>query len=171
MLGSTTPSPGPEWVRAAGSDDPAGLARRADEFELRASDGWVSYFGVFVYGYLFTSDQDSAELSDLDAMTETVLQYWTDTALSTVDITMGEPTFREVVVDGRPAVLAEARFSWDENPVTDDRFEDTAVLAVDVDGLNALIGIASITETHASQYDAAVDALLATSIDVESAAW
>jgi hypothetical protein len=72
-------------------------------------------------------------------------------------------------VDGRPGVLAEWRNSWTASPDTTDLYEDTALLVVDVDGVNGFIGVASVSESGAALYDPAIEALLATDFDAEAA--
>ncbi|THV24356.1 hypothetical protein [Glycomyces paridis] len=165
-LGAVTPLPSEEWLPYAGPGTSDGLLLDAHISIIQHTDVWISYFGVGV----FSSLEAPYDPADLNATAEGAAAYWLDGAFGSVtDYQQGEITYTEVEVDGRPGVLAEWRNSWAESSSTPDLYEDTAILVVDVDGVNGFIGVASVSESATDEYAPAVDAILATVFDAESA--
>lgn len=180
ILGATTRVPPTGWHRTNGPDAEHWLYSHGDEFTLGDVDQWHSFFAAGVYGLQPFSDPDYDSLSgrlafdssDLEASADAAIRVWTDEAVGVLaGVEVSEIRHRDLVVSGCDAVLAEARISWEHNEHTEDSFEDTAILVVDVNGIDAFIGIASVTEADAAHYEDAVAALLETRIDIESAVW
>lgn len=166
-LGAVTPIPGPEWQYASGPGAMYGPMVDAEVYQIQHTEWWISFFGTGVYsGAAAVYDP-----ADLNASAESAAAVWLDGAFDSVEgYVQGEITYQEVEVDGRPGVLAEWRNSWTSaGEYSPDLYEDTAMLIVDVDGVNAFLGIASISESAATSYQPAVDALLATVFDTETA--
>lgn len=165
-LGSITPIPGAEWAPYYGPGESYGLLNDSEGYAINHTETWISYFGVG----LFSGVAAPYDPADLNATAEGAAAFWlTDAFGSAEGYQQGEITYTEVEVDGRPGVLAEWRNSWTADPNTTDTFEDTAILVVDVDGVNGFVGVASVSETGTALYASAVDALLATDFDAEAA--
>lgn len=165
-LGAVTPSPGPEWSPYYGPGENYGLANDSEAYFIQHTDTWISYFSVGIFSNL-AAPYDPA---DLRGSAQAATSYWLEDAFeSTVGFVQGEITYTNVEVDGRPGVLAEWHNSWQSSANTDDLFEDTALLVVDVDGVNGFVGVASTSEAAADLYGPALDALLATDFDAETA--
>jgi hypothetical protein len=180
VLGATTPVPPTGWHRTRGPDADHWLFSNGDEFILGDLDDWHSVLAAGVYGLEPFSDPDYDSLSgrlafdsaDLEASADAAMRVWMDEAIGApTGVELSEIRHRDVVVSGFDAVLAEARISWEQNESTEDFFEDAAILVVDVNGIDAFIAIASVTEGDVAHYDDAVAALLETRIDLESAVW
>lgn len=167
-LGAATPFPASgDWQPNLG---PGGLGRLSDDAQGAAvdhGDGWISYMEVGVVTAVYM-EYDPA---DLVTSAETAMEYWTVSSgafESTEDTRVTATEFTNTEVDGRPAVLAEARVSWSASDSTTDLYEDVAIVLVDADGVNGFLGIASVPESGTDDYQAAVDALLATTFEGES---
>ncbi|THV43433.1 hypothetical protein [Glycomyces buryatensis] len=165
-LGALTPIPGDEWelyLEAGSAADPMG---DAEAYALQHTDDWISFFGVGVYSSAYAVyDPADLETSAIEAMS-----VWASTSFTgATGYEAGDATLTETEVDGHPAMLVEMRNSWESVEGVDDSYEDTAILVVDVDGVNGFIGVASVAESGTDSYDAAVEALLATVFDAESA--
>lgn len=165
-LESVTPIPSDEWEYAAGPGVATEPLTDAEIYQINHTESWISFFGVGLYsGAAAVFDPADLEASALSAS-----EVWLGDGFSTVqDYQQSEITYTAVDVDGRPGVLAEWRNSWTSSPDTTDLYEDTALLVVDVDGVNGFIGLASVSETGAALYDPAVEALLATDFGAETA--
>ncbi|MCD0443583.1 hypothetical protein LO763_08070 [Glycomyces sp. A-F 0318] len=166
-IGSLTPIPGEEWVYTAGPGASDELMADAEIYTIQHTEYWISYLGVGLY----SSAAAAFDPADLNASAESAAAVWLDGAFdSTEGYEQGEIAYTEVEVDGRPGVLAEWRNSWTSaGEYTTDLYEDTAILVVDVDGVNGFIGVASVSESATASYAPAVDALLATDFDAETA--
>lgn len=166
-LGSLTPIPGEEWTYTAGPGASDALMSDAEIYTIQHTETWISYLGVGLY----SSAAAVFDPADLNASAASAAAVWLDGAFdSTQGYQQGEITYTAVEVDGRPGVLAEWRNSWTSaEPDTTDLYEDTAILVVDVDGVNGFIGVASVSESATASYAPAVDALLATDFDAETA--
>lgn len=165
-LDAFTPVPGPEWSFYYGPGVNEGLLNDSEAYFIQHTDSWISYFSVGVY----SNAAAAYDPSDLHASARNAADYWLDGAFgSTTGFKQGEITYSNVEVDGRTGVLAEWRSSWDSTPATTDLYEDTALLVVDVDGVNGFIGVASTSETAVDLYPAAVEALLGTTFGSETA--
>lgn len=165
-LGSATPIPGEGWTPFFGPGEPYGLLDDAEGYYLPHGNDWISFFGVG----LFNGGVAPYDPADMNASAVAAAEAWLADGFDTVEgYQMGEIAYTEVEVDGRPGVLAEWRNSWTASPDTEDLFEDTAILVVDVDGVNGFIGIASVSESAETMYDPAVEALLATDFDADTA--
>ena len=170
-LGATTPVPEGEWAWSLGPSAANWLYSSGEGYQI--GDPWHSVFEAGVFdpnGY--ADDSESFATAALEDQASAAMQYWAESLFSEASgRELSEVRLREVDIDGHSAVLAEARHSWDSIPDSDDAYEDTAILLVDVDGINWFIALASITETDSEHYDAAVEALLATRIDPAEASW
>jgi hypothetical protein len=165
-LGSVTPIPGAEWQPAAGPGVASEPLADAELYQVNHTETWVSIFGVG----LFSGAAAVFDPADLNASALSASEVWLGDGFSTVEgYQQSELTYTPVEVDGRPGVLAEWRNSWTASPDTTDLYEDTALLVVDVDGVNGFIGVASVSESGAALYDPAIEALLATDFDAEAA--
>lgn len=165
-LESVTPIPGDEWQYAAGPGVASEPLTDAEIYQIQHTESWISFFGVGLYsGAAAVFDP-----ADLNASALSASEVWLGDGFSTVEgYQQSEVAYTPVEVDGRPGVLAEWRNSWTSSPDTADLYEDTAILVVDVDGVNGFIGIASVSETGAALYDPAIEALLATDFGAETA--
>jgi hypothetical protein len=165
-LGSVTPIPGAEWQPAAGPGVASEPLADAELYQVNHTETWVSIFGVG----LFSGAAAVFDPADLNASALSASEVWLGDGFSTVEgYQQSELTYTPVEVDGRPGVLAEWRNSWTASPDTTDLYEDTALLVVDVDGVNGFIGVASVSASGAALYDPAIEALLATDFDAEAA--
>ncbi|MDN3240784.1 hypothetical protein [Glycomyces tritici] len=165
-LGSVTPIPGEGWGPYFGPGEAYGLLDDAEGYFLPHGNEWISFFGVGVYNGAVAP----YDATDLNASAAAAAETWLADGFDTVTgYQMSEIVYTEVEVDGRPGVLAEWRNSWTESPDTEDLFEDTAIVVVDVDGVNGFIGLASVSESAESLYGPAVEALLATDFDADTA--
>ncbi len=165
-LKSATPIPGPEWVYSGGPGGSAEPMSDAEIYTIQHTESWISFFGVG----LFSSATAVYDPTDLNASAASAAGVWLDGAFdSTEGYVQGEITYTEVEVDGRPGVLAEWRNSWTSAAETTDLFEDTAILVVDVDGVNGFLGVASVSQSGEASYAPAIESLLATDFDAESA--
>ncbi|MEU5154430.1 hypothetical protein [Glycomyces sp. NPDC021274] len=165
-LGSVTPIPGEGWAPYFGPGEAYGLLDDSEGYALDHGNQWISFFGVGVYNGA-VAPYDPA---DLNASAVGAAEAWLADGFDTVEgYQMSEIVYTEVEVDGRPGVLAEWRNSWTASPDTADLFEDTAILVVDVDGVNGFIGLASVSESAEPLYAPAVEALLATDFDADIA--
>jgi hypothetical protein len=165
-LESVTPLPGPEWQYAAGPGASSEPLADAELYQVNHTETWVSIIAVG----LFSGAAAVFDPADLNASALSASEVWLGDGFSTVEgYQQSEITYTPVEVDGRPGVLAEWRNSWTASPDTTDLYEDTALLVVDVDGVNGFIGIASVSESGAALRDPAVEALLATDFGAESA--
>ncbi|WP_205328147.1 hypothetical protein [Glycomyces sp. YM15] len=165
-LDSVTPLPGPEWQYAVGPGVSSDPLADAEIYQVNHTETWVSIIAVG----LFSGAAAEFDPADLNASALSASEVWLGDGFSTVeDYQQSEITYTPVEVDGRPGVLAEWRNSWTASPDTTDLYEDTALLVVDVDGVNGFIGVASVSESGAALYDPAVEALLATDFGAESA--
>ncbi|HEX2143284.1 MAG TPA: hypothetical protein VHG10_02130 [Glycomyces sp.] len=166
-LGSVTPIPGAEWQPYVGPGVSSEPLADAELYAVNHTETWISVFAVG----LFSGAYAAFDPSDLNASAASAAEVWLGDGFDSVqDYQMGEMTFTEVEVDGRPGVLAEWRNSWTSAaPETTDLYEDTALLVVDVDGVNGFIGVASVSESGAAMYDPAIEALLATDFDAQTA--
>ncbi len=171
-LGASTPVPEGEWTWVSGPGFSDWLYSFGEEYRL-GDETWSSTFqaGVFDAGSL-VDDQESNDIDSLKGISSAAMQYWGDSLFAEASgFELSEVRHSEFEIDGYSAVLAEARHSWDSIPGSDDSYEDSAILLVDVDGINFFVATASITETDSEHYDAAVEALLDTSIDPAEASW
>lgn len=165
-LGSVTPLPGDEWVYEAGPGAAAEPMTDAEIYTIQHTEMWISFLGVG----LFDGVSAAYDPADLNASAASAAEVWLTGAFdSTEGYQTGEIKYTEVEVDGRPGVLAEWRNSWTSAAETTDLYEDTAILVVDVDGVNGFIGIASISESGNASYAPTIEALLATDFDAETA--
>ncbi|MCC3764667.1 hypothetical protein K3N28_16540 [Glycomyces sp. TRM65418] len=165
-LSSITPIPGPEWEYAGGPGAASDPLVDAEIYTFNHTPEWISFFGVGV----FSGAAAVFDPADLNASAASAADVWLGDGFASVEgYQMSEIAYTEVEVDGRPGVLAEWRNSWTSAPETEDLWEDTAILVVDVDGVNGFIGIASVSESGEAMYDPAVEALLATDFDAETA--
>lgn len=165
-LESVTPIPGPEWQYLAGPGATSEPLADAELYEVNHTETWVSIFAVGLYsGAAAVFDP-----ADLNASALSASEVWLGDGFAAVEgYQQSELAYTPVEVDGRPGVLAEWRNSWTASADTPDLYEDTAILVVDVDGVNAFIGVASVSESGAALYDPAIEALLATDFGGESA--
>jgi hypothetical protein len=165
-LGSITPIPGEEWEYAGGPGGTAEPLTDAEIYTVNHTEDWISFFGVGLYsGAVATFDP-----ADLNASAASAAEVWLADGFGSVEgYQQGEITYTAVEVDGRPGVLAEWRNSWTSAPETTDLWEDSAILVVDVDGVNGFIGLASISQSGEAMYAPAIEALLATDFDAETA--
>lgn len=166
-LESVTPIPGTEWEYRSGPGAARGPLTDAEIYAFSHTRDWISFFGVGV----FSGAAAVYDPADLEASAASAAAAWLDGAFdSTEGNQQGDITYTEVEVDGRPGVLAEWRNSWTSaGDYTTDLYEDTAILVVDYDGVNGFLGIASIAESGIATYDAAVEALVATEFNAETA--
>lgn len=165
-LGSVTPIPGAEWQPAAGPGVASEPLADAELYQVNHTETWVSIFAVG----LFSGAAAVFDPADLNASALSASEVWLGDGFSTVEgYQQSELAYTPVEVDGRPGVLAEWRNSWTASPDTTDLYEDTALLVVDVDGVNGFIGVASVSESGTALYDPAIEALLATDFDAETA--
>ena len=165
-LESVTPIPGPEWQYAAGPGVSSEPLADAELYQVNHTEAWVSLFAVGLY----SGASAVFDPADLPASALSASEVWLGDGFSTVEnYEQSEVTYTEVEVDGRPGVLAEWRNSWTASPDTTDLYEDTALLVVDVDGVNGFIGVASVSESGTAMYTPAVEALLATDFGAENA--
>jgi hypothetical protein len=138
----------------------------AEIYTIQHTESWISFLGVG----LFSSATAAYDPTDLNASAASAAAVWLDGAFdSTEGYAQGEIKYTEVEVDGRPGVLAEWRNSWTSAAETTDLYEDTAILVVDVDGVNGFLGVASISQSGEASYAPAIEALLATDFDAEAA--
>jgi hypothetical protein len=165
-LGSVTPIPGEDWAPMYGPGEAYGLMNDSEGYLVSHGGDWISYFGVGVFnGALAPYDP-----TDLTTTATNASVVWLADGFDTVEgYQQGEITYTEVEVDGRPGVLAEWRNAWTSSADTADLYEDTAILVVDVDGVNGFVGVASVSQSAETMYAPAVEALLATDFDAESA--
>ncbi|MDA1362257.1 hypothetical protein O1R50_21710 [Glycomyces luteolus] len=165
-LDSVTPLPGPEWQYAAGPGAPSEPLADAEIYQVNHTETWVSVLAVG----LFSGAEAVFDPADLEASALSASKVWLGDGFTTVEgYQQSAITYTAVEVDGRPGVLAEWRNSWTASPDTTDLYEDTALLVVDVDGVNGFIGVASVSESGAALRDPAIEALLATDFGAESA--
>lgn len=165
-LGSVTPIPGEGWTPYYGPGEAYGLLNDSEGYFLPHGGDWISYFGVG----LFNSVEAPYDPADLNATAAGAAVVWQGDGFESVEgYQQSDITYTEVEVDGRPGVLAEWRNSWTSSADTADLYEDTAILVVDVDGVNGFVGLASVSESAEALYAPAVEALLATDFDAESA--
>lgn len=165
-LGSVTPIPGEGWTWMYGPGEPYGLMNDSEGYFLPHGGDWISYFGVGV----FNGAAAPYDPTDLNTTAASAAEVWLADGFDTVEgYQRGEITYTAVEVDGRPGVLAEWRNAWTSSPDTADLYEDTAVLVVDVDGVNGFVGVASVSQSAETMYAPAVEALLATDFDAETA--
>jgi hypothetical protein len=165
-LDSVTPLPGPEWQHMAGPGVANPPLNDAELYSVNHTPDWISFLGVG----LFDGAAAVFDPADLNASAASAAEVWLGDGFASVEgYEMGEIKYSEVEVDGRPGVLAEWRNSWTAAPETTDLWEDTAILVVDVDGVNGFIGVASVSESGEAMYTPAVEALLATDFDTETA--
>jgi hypothetical protein len=165
-LGSITPIPGEEWQYAGGPGATFEPLTDAEVYTVNHTEEWISLFGVGLYsGAVATFDP-----ADLNASAADAAEVWLADGFGSVEgYQQSEIVYTEVEVDGRPGVLAEWRNSWTSAPETTDLWEDTAILVVDVDGVNGFVGLASVSQSGEAMYAPAVDALLATDFGAETA--
>lgn len=165
-LDSVTPIPGEDWAPFYGPGESYGLLNDSEGYSLDHGNEWISFFGVGLFnGVLAPYDP-----TDLNTTATVAAAVWLENGFDTVEgFQAGEIAYTEVEVDGRPGVLAEWRNSWTAAPDTADLYEDTAILVVDVDGVNGFVGLASVSQSAEAMYPAAVEALLATDFDSETA--
>ncbi len=168
-LGANTPIPASgDWQPLLGPGGSGRIGEDANGYSVDHGNDWISYMEVGVASGV-VMDYDPA---DLVASGDDAMDYWTvdSGAFSSTEETRVSTTeFTQTEVDGLPAVLAEARVSWNASSSTEDEYEDVAILLVDVDGVNGFIGIASVPESGTDFYQATVDALLATTFGGEGA--
>ncbi|WP_100445055.1 hypothetical protein [Glycomyces xiaoerkulensis] len=165
-LGAATPLPGSgQWDPYQGPATNTAWGADATSYVVQHDPTWISLFGAgMCTGLEFPYDPD-----DLSGSAAGAVEWWAEGFSDAEGMTYGDPELTEVEVDGRPGVLAETRIEWDSYADTDDTYEDAAVLIVDADGVNGFIGIASIPESGADFRQEAVDALLATTFEGETA--
>ncbi|RRR96080.1 DUF3824 domain-containing protein [Glycomyces terrestris] len=165
-LGSVTPIPAGEWAPYYGPGESNEPMTDSEGYALHHTEEWISFFGVGLYsGAVAQYDP-----TDLRTSAASAAEVWLTGAFGSVQgYTMGEIAYQDVEVDGKTGVLATWRNSWTSTQGSTDTFEDTAMLVVDVDGVNGFLGIASIAQSGTDSYQSAVDALLATDFDAETA--
>ncbi|MQM25725.1 hypothetical protein [Glycomyces albidus] len=166
-IGSVTPIPAAgDWQPYFGPGESAEPMTDSEAYAFHHTEEWISFFGVG----LFSNAVAHHDPTDLRVSASTAAEVWLSGAFGSVEgYEMGEITYTDVEVDGKAGVLAEWRNSWTSTASSTDTFEDTAILVVDVDGVNGFLGIASIAQSGTDSYQGAVDALLATDFDAETA--
>ncbi|WP_026923372.1 hypothetical protein [Glycomyces arizonensis] len=166
-LGATTPNPGDPWEFYSGPGTAGKISDDAHAYCIYHTDNWISYMEVGVVNSAYTP----YDPADLQGSAGGAMDAWTSGFAfgSTEGLAVSETTFTDTEVDGRPAVLAEATVSWTSSPNSEDLYEDVAVVMVDVDGVNGFIGLASVPESGTDSRQAAIDALLATTFEGETA--
>lgn len=171
-LGATTPVPEGEWTWFSGPGDFSWGYSHGEEYRL-GDNSWRSAFQAGVFDTAAYLDDPAAfDTADPRDLAAAATRDWGESLFSeATGLALSEIRYSEVEVDGYSAVLAEARHSWDSIPASGDTYEDTAMLLVDIDGINSFVAVASITETHSEHYDGAIEALLATSIELEAVRW
>ena len=166
-LGAVTPLPGDPWEYYGGPGDSGNLSEDTNSYFIPHTDVWISYMEVGLASSLY-APYDPA---DLEGSAAAALEVWTSGFAfgSTEGVEVGATEFTDVEVDGHPGVLAEARVTWTASDSTEDLYEDTAVLLVDVDGTNGFIALVSVPESGTDSRQAAIDAVLATTFGAEQA--
>ncbi|WP_112137988.1 flagellar basal body-associated FliL family protein [Glycomyces dulcitolivorans] len=165
-IGSLTPIPAGEWQPYYGPGVANEPLTDSEGYAFYHTEEWISFFGVG----LFSGANAQFDPADLRASAASAADVWLTGSFSSVEgYQMGEIAYQDVTVDGKTGVLATWRNSWTSTPGSTDTFEDTAILVVDVDGVNGFLGIASIAQSGTDSYQSAVDALLATDFDAETA--
>ncbi|GAA1694266.1 hypothetical protein GCM10009830_47610 [Glycomyces endophyticus] len=165
-LGSVTPIPEGEWQPYFGPGESSEPMTDSEAYAFYHTEDWISFFGVG----LFSGASAQFDPANLQASAASAAEVWLNGAFSSVEgYTMSEIAYQDVEVDGKAGVLATWRNSWTSTPGSTDTFEDTAILVVDVDGVNGFLGIASVAQSGTDSYQSAVDALLATDFDAETA--
>ena len=164
-LGANTPVPASgDWQPYRDPGSTGNISEDASSYYIDHGNNWMSYIEVGVASAMVMT----YDPADLMASADQAIAYWTvdSGAFGSTEYTRVSPTeYIQTEVGGLPAVLAETRVSWNTSSNTEDGFEDVAILLVDVDGVNGFIGLASVSESGADSYQAAVDALLATTFD------
>ncbi|MFB9658986.1 hypothetical protein ACFQS3_12900 [Glycomyces mayteni] len=166
-IGAVTPLPASgDWQPYYGPGVAYEPMTDSEAYVLQHTDTWISFLGTG----LFSGAVAQYDPADLNASAANAAEVWLDGAFSTVvGYEMSEIAYQDVEVDGKAGVLATWKNSWTSTDASTDTFEDTAILVVDVDGVNGFLGIASIAQSGTDSYQAAVDALLATDFDAETA--
>lgn len=166
-LGAVTPAPGEPWEHYMGPGETGNLSEDTDSYYIQHTESWISYMEVGLASALY-APYDPADLrgSALEALT-----FWTSSTAfsSTEGLTVTDPVLTDAEVDGRPAVTAEATISWAGTSSTTDLYEEVTIVLVDVDGVNGFLGLASVPESGTPDKPAAIDALLATTFEGETA--
>lgn len=166
-LGAVTPNPGASWEFYDGPGANGNLSTDAHAYYIRHTDSWISYLEVGMVNSAYLA----YDPADLRGSADGAMDTWTSGFAfgSTEDLEVAATTLTDVEVDGRPGVLAETTVSWTSSEHTPDLYEDIAILMVDVDGVNGFIGLASVPESGTEARQAAIDALLATTFEGETA--
>ncbi len=166
-IGAVTPLPASgDWLPYYGPGVAYEPMTDSEAYVLQHTETWISFLGTG----LFSGAVAQYDPANLEASAANAAEVWLDGAFSTVvGYEMSEIVYQDVEVDGKPGVLATWKNSWTSTDASTDTFEDTAILVVDVDGVNGFLGIASIAQSGTDSYQAAVDALLATDFDAETA--
>ncbi|WP_091049387.1 hypothetical protein [Glycomyces sambucus] len=165
-IGSLTPIPEGDWQPYYGPGYSSEPQTDAEAYAFFHTEEWISFFGVG----LFSGATARYDPADLNASAAGAAEVWLDGAFGSVQgYEMTEIAYQDVEVDGKPGVLATWRNSWTSTTGSTDTFEDTAILVVDVDGVNGFLGIASVAQSGTDSYQSTVDALLATDFDAETA--
>jgi len=166
-LGAVTPLPGDPWEFYSGPGGTGRLSTDSHSYYIPHTSSWISYLEVGV----LDSSYFPYDPADLPGSAGAAMDAWAVSSAfgSTEGLQIGETTLTETEVDGRPAALAETTVSWTSSPSTPDLYEDIAILLVDVDGVNGFVGLASVPESGTDARQAAIDALLATTFEGETA--
>lgn len=161
-LGAQVPVPSDQWDLSYGPGESNG--DMADSFGLvkEYEENWVAVFQAGQYAVA-----DLPHDSDDMGATASELARFLAEDLSSVgengDHT--DPLVTELTVDGHDAVLAESTATWENSEVTVDTRETAIVFLVDIDGVNALYGLAFIPESAEDQYDAVIAAFEGTTFE------
>ncbi|QSB05476.1 hypothetical protein [Natronoglycomyces albus] len=152
------PTPGSPWEPFETEDAHSPGVYDNVSWNIRVTDVWI---GFLQFGML---DRVSI-VHDADDPEQTIQQIadnFANTSFSGVEgLQMSAIDFSEVTVEGsRGAVLGEFELTWDDAAEgIPDSAEDVALIVIDLDGRDAVVGLAALPESISEHYEDAVDLL------------
>lgn len=159
-VGAQMPVPSANWVLengpgATGDGDVADMSAYSIEY----AENWYASLVIGTYqvqGLPYSPDAMG------DIATE-LTSFWSgQSAEHGMQGEVTAPVLTEFEIDGHAAVLSEATASWTSVEGSDDLYERVIVFILDIDGTNALYGLAFIPESADAEYDTTLAAFQAT---------
>ncbi|QSB05189.1 hypothetical protein [Natronoglycomyces albus] len=154
---ATFETPEDPWELQPGWSGSTPHMANADVHTIPAGEGWVAAIMTGVYHdslYEYLPNNPEATVSEI-LRTFEVLNLG-----SISDVETDRIEFTDLEIQGQRALLAETTISWDKQDHIDDRYEQVAILLVDMGDGAAWVGLAAIPESLLDTYDGAVEHLL-----------
>jgi hypothetical protein len=158
-VGVQMPVPSANWELengpgATGDGDVGDMSAYAIQYE----ENWYASLVVGTYQV----EELPYAVAAIDELATELTGFWSEqSAANGMQGTATEPVLTEFEIDGHPAVIGEAKASWTSVENSPDLYERVIVFILDIDGANALYGLAFIPESADAEYDAMLAAFQA----------